>query len=259
MWMTFMFFVVYAGFIAWFSFLIMPAISQLSSARIAQRNPEWLCAQPEFAERLCRRKLPALLSRLLGVALLAALCFAAFAAQPLEAMTGVFLASILAVALSFILDTWSAWRLGRLVPAPAKREADLGSTRYEDHTPMPWVQYWYVALSAVLACYGLAFVLELVPRGLAAGRVMWIGMLIALSWFGQRHFRKLPAQPGQRKVSIGAMVFCLLVVASAVAHDFLGAPQINDLWFFFSVAVAIQVGLAVATIRATKQGTLRSR
>ena len=140
--MTIMFFVVYAGFIVWTSFLVAPAMYKLSGARIAQRNPEWLSSQPDLADRLRRRTLPVWLSWLAGVALLVALGFAAAAGRPLEAMTLVLNASLLVELLFTLGEAWSHWRLTRRVPAPPKREADLRSTRYEEHAPTRSTLAW---------------------------------------------------------------------------------------------------------------------
>jgi hypothetical protein len=251
--MTIMFFVVYAGFIGWVSFLVPWATSMMSSARIAQRNPEWLCSQPELAERLRRRRLPVVFSRLVGIVLLVALSFAAFAGEPLEAMTVVLIASLVAVTISFFLDMWSYWRLNRLVPTPAKRQADLQSTRHEKHMPTQWVGYWHATLFAAIGLYGLAYVQELVPLGLVVARTIGIGLIIVISWFSHRIARRLPPQPGQRKVAIGGMVFCSLVVLGRIAQDFFDAPQFNEIWFWFFVAVALQAGFVLATIRGIRE------
>lgn len=253
MYLTLLFFVVYAGFIGWFSFFITPATCRWNGARIAQRNPEWLCAQPVLAERLRRRTLPVLASRLVGVALLVALGFAALAGEPLEAMTVVLITSIVTATVFIFFEAWSYWRLSRRVPAPAKREADLGSTRHEDHMPMPWARYWYVALSAALALYALAYVAGLVPAGQAIARMIGIGLIIVVSWFSYRQARKYPAQPGQRKFGIAVMAFCLLVVAGRIAQDFFDAPQVNEIWFWFFFAVAMQVVFLISTVRWIRQ------
>jgi hypothetical protein len=250
--MTILFFVVYAGFIAWFAFLIAPAMAKMSGARLACRNPEWLSRQPEVAARLRRRRAPVLFSWLWGVALLGALSFAAFATEPLEAMTVVLILSIVASTLSFFIEIWSYARLNRLVPAPAKREADLKSTRHDDHVPAHWVNYWSAGLLAALALYAFAYSQDLVPLDLAVARMIGIGLIIVLSQVSNRMTRKQPPQPGARKVGIGVMAFCSLVVIGRIAQDFFEAPEFNEIWFWFFFAVAMQAGFALATIRGMR-------
>jgi hypothetical protein len=255
--MTILFFVVYAGFIGWVSFWIPWATSMMSSARIAQRNPEWLCSQPELAERLRRRRLPVMFSRVVGIVLLGALSLAAFTGQPLETMTVVLISSLVAATISFFLDLWSYWRLNRLVPAPAKREADLRSTRHEEHMPTQWVRSWHATLFAAIGLYGFAYLQELVPLGLAVARTIGIGLIIVISWFSHRVGRRLPPQPGQRKVGIGVMVFCSLVVLGRIAQDFFDAPRFNEIWFWFFVAVTLQVLFVLAAIRGIRESKAR--
>lgn len=249
--MTILFFVVYAGFIACVSFLI-EVTYRMNGVRIAQRNPEWLCSQPEVAERL-RRRTPVWLSRLAGAALLVALGFAAFASRPLEAMTLVQNVSLLVGLLFILVEAWTHWRLVQTVPAPAKREADLRSTRDEDHAPTRFALAWYAALVAALGLYGHAYFAETLPAGQAVARMIGISGVLLLSVFLYRQVRRQPAQPGQRKVGIAVTVFCLLCVAGRIAQDFFGAPQFNEVWFFFFFALSLQIGLAVATIRAIRQ------
>jgi len=257
MYMTILFFVVYAGFIVCVCFWIPAASCMMTSARIAQRNPEWLCSQPEFAERLRRRRLPVIFSRLAGVVLLGALFVAAFAEKPLESMTIVMILSVVAATLSFLLDMWTYWRLNRLVPTPARRHADLKSTRHEEHMPAQWIRYWHAALLAAIALYGIAYMQELVPPGLAVARTIGIGLIIIASWFSSRVTRKLPPQTGQRKVGVGVMAFCSLVVIGRIAQDFFDAPQFNEVWFWFCFAVALQAGFALAAIRGIRQSKAR--
>lgn len=250
--MTILFFVVYAGFIACLSFLI-EATYRMNGARIAQRNPEWLCSQPALAERLRRRSLPVWLSRLAGAALLVALGFAAFADRPLEAMTLVQKRSLLVALLFILVEAWSHWRLVRTVPAPAKREADLRSTRDEDHAPTRFTLVWYAAFVAALGLYAYAYFAETLPAGQAVARMIGISGVLLLSVFFYRQVRRQPAQPGQRKVGIAVMVFCLVALAGRIAQDFFGAPHFNEVWFYFFFALSLQIGLVVATIRALRQ------
>ena len=251
--MTILFFVVYAGFIGWISLLIAPALYRLSGARIAARNPEWLRDRPTLAERLHRRSIPVWLSRAAGAALLVGLGFAAFARKPLEAMTLVFIGSIVVLTLFSLFEAFSNWRLTRIVPAPPKREANLLSTRHEEHALTPFGVAWYGALAAALALYAYAYSEGLVPRGQAVARMIGISGIVLLSVFSYRQNRRWPAQPGQRKFGIAVMVFCLLVVLGRIAQDFFGAPQVNELWFWFFFALAMQAVLAVGTVVAARQ------
>ena len=256
--MTIIFFVVYAGFIACISFLI-EATYRMNGARIAQRNPEWLRSQPALAERLRRRTLPVWLSRLAGTALLVALGFAAFAGRPLEAMTLVQNVSLLVGLLFTLGEAWSYWGLTRTVPAPAKREADLRSTRDEDHAPTRFTLAWYAAFVAALGLYGYAYFAETLPAGQAVARMIGISGVLLLSVFFYAQVRRQPAQPDQRKVGIAVMVFCLLCVAGRIAQDFFDAPQFNEVWFFFFFALSLQIGLVVAAIRAIRQARAGQR
>lgn len=251
--MTVLFFVVYAGFIGWTTFLIGPALYRLSGARIAARNPEWLRGRPALAERLRRRSIPVWLSRAAGTALLVGLGFAAFAGKPLEAMTVVFMLSVVVLTVLGLFEGFANWRLTRLVPAPPKREANLLSTRHEEHALTPFGVAWYGALAAALALYAYAYVEGLVPSGQAVARMIGISIIVLLSWFSSRQNRKQPAQPGQRKFGIAVMVFCLLVVLGRIAQDFFGAPQVNELWFWFFFALAMQAVFAVSTVVAARQ------
>lgn len=251
--MTVLFFVVYAGFIGWMLLLIGPALYRLSGARIAARNPEWLSDRPTLAERLRRRSAPVWLSRAAGAALLVGLGFAAFAGEPLEAMTLVFIGSIVVLTLFSLFEAFSNWRLARIVPAPPKREADLLSTRYEEHSLTPFAVAWYVALAAALALYAYACVEGLLPSAQAIARMIGISIIVVLSVFSYRQSRRQPAQPGQRKFGIAVMVFCLLVVLGRIAQDFFGAPQVDEIWFFFFFALAMQAVFAVSTVKAVRQ------
>jgi hypothetical protein len=251
--MTILFFVVYAGFIGWMSIVIAPALYRLSGARIAARNPDWLRGRPALAERLRRRSIPVWLSRAAGAALLVGLAFAALAAKPLEAMTEVFIGSVVVLTLFALFEAFSNWRLTRLVPAPPKREANLLSTRYEEHALTPFGVAWYVALAAALGLYAYAYVEGLVPSGQAAARMVGIGIIVVLSAFAYRQSRRQPAQPGQRKFGIAVMSFCLLVVLGRIAQDFFGAPQVDEIWFFFFFALAMQAVFAVSTVKAVRQ------
>lgn len=251
--MTILFFAVYAGFIAWTSLLIAPALYRMSGARIAQRNPEWLNGRPRLAERLRRRTVPVWLSRAAGVALLVGLGFAAFDARPLDAMTVVLIGSLFVCLLFTLFEAWSHWRLSGIVPAPPKREADLLSTRYEEHELRPLGVAWYAALAAAFALYAYAYIEEMVPRGQAVARMIGISVIVLLSMFSYRQGRRQPAQPGQRKFAIGVMIFCLLVVLGRIAQDFFGAPQFNEVWFWFVFALAMQAVFAVSTVKAVRQ------
>ena len=251
--MTIMFFIVYAGFIACISFLT-EATSRMNGARIAQRNPERACSEPALAERLRRRTLPVWLSRLAGAALLVALGCAAFAGRPLEAMTSSAKrqpprrTTILLGRSVELLAGWS-----RTVPAPAKRQADLRSTRDEDHAPTRFTLAWYAAFVAALGLYAYAYFAETLPAGQAVARMLGISGVLLLWVFLYAQVRRQPAPPGQRKVGIAVIMFCLLCLAGRIAQDFFGAPQFNEVWLFFFVSLSLQLGLAVLIARVIRQ------